>query len=194
MKQMICIHPRKAVWAMRDFLNEISTLEYIIEADYNGEEMENAVKAKRMAKIIKGDTFCAYVYGIYGQFEEYYKIAYNWDSLWDRANYYFRKNFVSRCPSAQGFASITLTLLHELGHIQTEHNNYSIPERNAEESRIRALYRNKQINYEVLQTLYFNIPQEYDATNWAIEWLKDPAHRKIAKKFEKQFFACFAAV
>ena len=57
MKQMICIHPRKAVWAMRDFLNEISTLEYIIEADYNGEEMENAVKAKRMANVCQATAF-----------------------------------------------------------------------------------------------------------------------------------------
>lgn len=192
MKEMTCVHPRKAVWAMRDFLNEISTVEYIIEADYNGEEMENAVKAKRMAKIIKGNDFCAYVNGIFGQFEEYFKIAYNWYGLFDRSAKCFRKDFVNRCPTARGFADITLVLLHELGHIETEHRNYSVQERNAEENRIRTLYYNREIDYDTLQTLYFNIPQEHDATDWAIEWLKDPAHRKIAKKFEKKFFTCFA--
>lgn len=38
---------------------------------------------------------------------------------------------------------------------------------------------------------YYFLPDERAATEWAIEWLKNSENRKIAKKFEKEFFECF---
>jgi O-antigen/teichoic acid export membrane protein len=39
--------------------------------------------------------------------------------------------------------------------------------------------------------MYFLLPDEMSATDWAVEWLQDAEHRRIAKAFEKKFFACF---
>lgn len=87
----------------------------------------------------------------------------------------FRKDFVSRCPMAQGFANITLTILHELGHhftrevfLAQDYDAYS-----------------EITNWDE----YLNLPCERVATDWAIAWLGDKEHRKVAKAFERQFFA-----
>ena len=42
-----------------------------------------------------------------------------------------------------------------------------------------------------LNNAYFQMPDETAATEWAIKWLSNPENRKIAKAFEKKFFACF---
>ena len=34
----------------------------------------------------------------------------------DEGDKMFRKDFVSRCPLARGFANVTLSVLHEIGH------------------------------------------------------------------------------
>lgn len=85
----------------------------------------------------------------------------------------FRKDFIKRCPMARGFANVTLSILHEIGH---------------------HFHREEYIftDYEVYERAngaeHFKIPCEIVATNWAIEWLQDPFHRKIAKAFEHEFF------
>ena len=35
---------------------------------------------------------------------------------------------------------------------------------------------------------HFKLPCEMVATDWAIEWLQDPEHRKQAKAFERAYF------
>lgn len=92
----------------------------------------------------------------------------------------FRKDFVSRYSSARGFATITLVLAHEIGHIKT--NSIYCPDEETENAE-------KQMREEVeTQEEYMKIPSEYGATEWAIEWLRDANHRALAKQFEKDFF------
>jgi len=87
----------------------------------------------------------------------------------------FRKNFVERCPLAQGFSHITLTLLHESGHWATR-------------SLMNIIEYEKQARQATSQEDYMNIPWEHLATEWAICWLNCPINRKFAKWFEKDYF------
>ncbi len=188
-------NPRKVVWVMRDFLNEISDLTYISNADdFDGENYINPMREKQMAKLTKGKAFSAYVCGEYGSLEKCFEITYNFESLCDELTKDFRRDFTRRCPLAKGFADITITLLHELGHFYTDKESrkvWSIADRLRELGRLRLDYWTKKIDIHQLQIAYYLFPDEKMATDWAIEWLKDPAHRKIAKAFEKKFFACF---
>lgn len=86
----------------------------------------------------------------------------------------FRKDFVRRCPTAQGFANVTLTLLHECGHWITR-------------SAMDMIEYDKSINV-LTDEEYFSNPWEMLATQWAICWLLCPENRKIAKDFEKKYF------
>lgn len=84
----------------------------------------------------------------------------------------FRKDFVTRCPLAQGFADVTLTILHEFGHWYT---------RNVMDIAVYDTLVHTTANY-------FANPYEVLATQWAICWLLCPANRQIAKHFEKKYF------
>ena len=88
----------------------------------------------------------------------------------------FRKDFVSRCPLAQGFADVTISILHEMGHYATRDNfNADVYGKQVEEAGAD-------------MAKYMAIPYEMLATCWAICWLMDPNNRKEAKNFERNFF------
>lgn len=91
----------------------------------------------------------------------------------DDADKLFRKDFISRCPLAQGFAHVTLSILHEIGH-QFHREEY--------------IYFNAKEYNDAHGEAHFQLLPEIVATNWAIEWLQNPEHRKQAKAFEKEFF------
>ena len=162
---------------MAAFLYAASDLEY-----YD----EDGTAHKKLPWVVKGDRFCAYTdeddcdsvffYVDYCLNELFYNIG----------TKEFRKNFVDRCPKARGFANITLSLLHELGHLETTWYDFGDYDRDAEYAKILTLPTN-QINHE-----YFKLPDEYAATEWAIEWLSKKENRIVAKQFERAFFACFA--
>jgi hypothetical protein len=85
----------------------------------------------------------------------------------------FRLDFIARCPLARGFANVTISILHEIGH---HFNRESYITTDSEQ-------------YDASEGYWhFMLPCEMDATDWAIEWLQDSEHRKIAKQFEKDFF------
>ena len=88
----------------------------------------------------------------------------------------FRKDFVSRCPLARGFADVTISILHEMGHFATR-DNY-----NAD------VYTAQVEEAGADMAKYMAIPYEMLATCWAICWLMDPDNRKEAKNFERNFF------
>lgn len=90
----------------------------------------------------------------------------------------FRKDFVRRCPLARGFADVTLSILHEIGHHfhREEFIFCDMKEYNAAEGEA-----------------HFRLPCEMVATDWAIEWLQDPEHRKQAKRFERAYFGTVSA-
>lgn len=85
----------------------------------------------------------------------------------------FRFDFVARCPLARGFSNVTISILHEIGH---HFNRESYITTDSEQY-------DASIGY-----FHFMLPCEMDATDWAIEWLQDPEHRRIAKQFERDFF------
>lgn len=92
----------------------------------------------------------------------------------------FRRDFVRRYLGAQGFANITLVLLHEIGHIKTGEQYW--PTKQAEDL---DFMRRAEVRS---QEEYMKIPSEYGATEWAITWLQTPDNRAMAKRFERQFF------
>ena len=83
----------------------------------------------------------------------------------------FRADFIKRCPMAQGFANITLSILHELGH----HFN-----------REAVICADKLVGDNMEEHL--TLPHEIIATDWAINWLQNKENRKTVKKFEKIYF------
>ena len=86
----------------------------------------------------------------------------------------FRRFFISLFPAGQGFANVTISILHELGHWATRHevdwDEYWAEADNA-------------FGWD-----YFNLKAERMATDWAINWLSDPENRKTAKTFEHEYF------
>jgi len=88
----------------------------------------------------------------------------------DETDKMFRKDFIRRYPSARGFANVTLSVLHELGHHFT-----------------REIYLNAdKVEGDTMEE-HLTLPSEVVATDWAIAWLQDPINRKTAKAFEKEY-------
>lgn len=84
----------------------------------------------------------------------------------------FREDFVNRCPYANDFADVTLTILHEFGHWFTR--------------QAIDLVVYTEIVWDTDN--YFSNPYEVLATQWAICWLLSPTNRQIAKDFENNYF------
>lgn len=94
----------------------------------------------------------------------------------DKGDKLFRADFIRRCPLARGFANVTISILHEIGHWITQ---WDVDwEKYWEEAEY------------MTGELHFLIEAEWIATNWAIAWLQNPEHRKQAKAFERRFFSC----
>ncbi len=188
MKKRELKNPRKMMWAMRDFLNQASNLTYETVSISNEDTFDFKVEEMpRMCKMINFNGtqqgFCAM--NCSDEPTEYFEIGYNLEGLYCRGNSQFRKHFVNICPMGKGFADITLALLHELGHFST---NQEIQGYNR---KMELKFLKQVMPKEVLNYAYFMLPDEMAATLWAIEWLNDSENRKLAKAFEKKFFACF---
>jgi hypothetical protein len=91
----------------------------------------------------------------------------------DEGDKLFRIDFIQRCPLARGFANVTLSILHEIGH-HFNRESYLMTDSDQYDA---------SVGY-----WHFMLPCEMDATDWAIEWLQDPTNRKVAKAFEREFF------
>lgn len=196
MKKYIVKNPRKAIWAMRDFINEIHNLTYevtYIPADSKPENESDGAffdwfrdawitEEKRCeCKLVKNKEhgFCAI--NVEDERDSIFEIGYDLDQLDDMV--LARKSFTDKSSVAKGFANVTLALLHELGHFSSQQifEGYDRDEEIAFLSMIPA---------EFSRTMYYLLPDELSATNWAIEWLQNPENRRLAKAFEKKFFAC----
>ena len=75
-------------------------------------------------------------------------------------------------------------LLHEFGHHMTYHTIIALY---GEDEMTRLYHEAKGSNEK-----YLHVPTEWVATQWAINWLADAENRKIAREFERKFWACFA--
>ena len=170
-------HPRLAIRYMKNFIEQAMD-----------EELTFSDNIPYEVALKKDSNFCAYL-----TYSSDFRvvIGYNFEKYsHDKA---FRKNFIARCPLARGFASITLTLLHELGHFETE--DYISDEYDRDKALIEIRKRAKEESPnlsvdELNEKYYFPLEDETLATDWAIEWLQDKNNRKIAKQFEKNFFSC----
>ena len=200
------VKPRKIVWVMRDFINSAHDLTYEYGCTFTSpspdpDDMDaflnwlatsdtETIYEKRQAKIVASNSFSAYITDEGKSF----RISYDEKDIACQSPGHsdFAVNFYSRCPMGRGFASVTLSLLHELGHIYTSNSldNWTWEDRQKYiVTEIRKKKTRREQNFS-----YFEMPDETAATDWAIEWLKDSENRKKAKAFEKQFFACLKKV
>lgn len=187
MKERKLVHPRKAVWVMRDFINEIHQLTYaVLDFPYvegeTGEVFAPEIEKRSSVKLVKSYGFWA---DIADKNSVKFKIGYNFSELWQKGTFQFSQDFFSRCPMGRGFASVTLAILHELGHLHAQ-QDFEGYDRTKAVQELR-----KNFPPEIRNFAYFKLPDEMAATDWAIEWLSNAKNRKIAKRFEKKFFECF---
>ena len=176
MKEMKCVHTRRVASLMKAFLNDASDL---LTAD--GEVVE--------IMLHKDNSFQADIVENQSEYDEL-DIYYNFDELFAESSKIFRAYWVERCPMLKGFSDITISLLHELGHLETNEEIRPDFPVFARELAMLAIEDRATDNTE-RNNLYFALPDEKAATEWAIKWLSDAENRKKAKKFEKKFFACF---
>ena len=190
------LKPRKVIWVMRDFINEIhgltytdciipakasenETIEEFMERLHNAEEIEVPVQVKMVYRK-KGFAVCFDDKG-----ETEFRMFYNLEELWCKGHKQFAQDFFARCPMGRGFASVTIAILHEIGHMNAQQSFEGY-------NRVEAIKElEKNFPLETINFEYFKLPDEKAATDWAIEWLSHPENRRKAKEFEKKFFACF---
>lgn len=196
MKKYTIKNPRKIIWAMRDFINEIHNVTYEATFIPAGSQPENesaeafidwfknawmTEERRCECKLVKNKKhgFCAI--NTEDERGSIFEIGYDLNQLDDM--FLARKSFTEKSSVAKGFANITLALLHELGHFSSQQT-------------FEGYNRNEEMEFlsmippEIASVMYYLLPDELSATNWAIEWLQNPDNRKLAKAFEKKFFAC----
>lgn len=173
---------KAAVLTMEDeaFTEEVTLEKFIEYIDNHIKLPTKTVEVIRTPILRKGSCFCAVSVE---DVDLTYEIRYNLEELKCGGSKQFRKHFVAHCPKAQGFANITLTLLHELGHHANAETNYGDYDRQTELEFIETVVPKEYVNF-----MYFLLPDEVAATQWAIEWLENAENRKLAKAFEKEFF------
>ena len=188
------LKPRKVIWIMRDFINEIHGLTYMdVSLPYIKDEsldkwfgrFRNAVEEEIPSQVKMTYREDGFAVCIAEKDDPEFHFFYNLDELYSKGHKQFAQDFFARCPMGRGFASITITILHEIGHMNTQQDFEGYNRVEA----IRELKNNfprETINFE-----YFKLPDEKAATDWAIEWLSHSENRRKAKEFEKKFFACF---
>ena len=174
MKKVNSYNKRKAVAAMRWFLTQLAN--------------ENANGKK--VHIREGQGFAAVVFRNREIEHDVLLFSHSIDHLIESGRDYkngsgfVSANMVRRAPYCRGFSQVTRILLHEFGHHMTYDDVMRLYGGTEEMDKF---YKCAQGN----QQKYIRVPAEWVATQWGIDWLKDPEHRKIAKEFEKRFFACF---
>ena len=174
MKNVKCIHPIKVNRIIKAFLEDVVVLPIDI--------------------VVAHENTDAIYYAVDGDITEEDEEIVVYVPHWEKANYKddfggkcFRKDFVKRCPLAKGFSDVTISLLHEIGHTMTKSALPADYDREKECDKVNKIKGKTAHTYA-----YFKMLDEVLATDWAIEWLSNADNRKIAKKFEKKFFKCFA--
>lgn len=222
MKKRTCLHPIKANRIIEEFANQAATPAFVSEYNVELEDglcytVSNCANINEFIKWHNSNCVSNIIGYEDNSFQPFFHVVRNENKTsanfamafelddnncydiyvpcWKTVDYNddiagkcFRKNFVSRCSLAKGFADVTISVLHEIGHNLTKE---LIPEDFDRENQYFDTFFEAE-SEEELQNLYFAWPDETLATDWAIEWLSDPEHRKLAKAFEKKFFACFS--
>ena len=96
-------------------------------------------------------------------------------NLHDKQDYGFVRHIkeAHNCEWADKFSWKLWTVLHEVGHFMTENDLTEEEIALDEEIKLHlACFSKKELlNSELLQTVYFNCPKEWKATEWAINFI-----------------------
>lgn len=211
MKKATLIHPRKLTRVMEEFLAQVLEVgEYtrfvhrgLTEEEFdkwiNGENIHfEEEEVQVIPKIYKKkgyNNFSVDSYAFLNDSEQTVIDFYYGPEIFlssDARDYNNGGGFVMadmgrRASYMKGFSQAVRILLHELGHVMTQER---VIEEYGEETIAEMRMRNHNNNKG--NRGYVRLPDEYAATQWAIDWLADPDHRKIARDFEKKFWTCFA--
>lgn len=79
---------------------------------------------------------------------------------------------VHNCKFAYAYPLVLWSILHEIGHYETE-NEVEETESDEELRFWLSLTGEELAHNTVIQDRYFNLPSEWEATEWAIGWLTD---------------------
>lgn len=86
------------------------------------------------------------------------------------------------CPYANEIHLALWSILHEIGHYETENDVEEYDE--DYETRIYLMLTDKRVrNNPLIQNKYFNLPAEFMATEWAKEWVDE--NFSLAKKMSE---------
>jgi hypothetical protein len=94
----------------------------------------------------------------------------------------FMRHIVETHDFAQAYdySLMLWSVLHELGHYFTGDDGW-VDEEEANQYLVCSLVPSEIADDPKIQDLYFNIPSEYEATEWAIDWIK--ANPELATRF-----------
>ena len=94
----------------------------------------------------------------------------------------FMRHIVETHDFAQAYdySLMLWSILHELGHYFTGDDGW-VDEEEANQYLVCSLVPSEIADDPKIQDLYFNIPSEYEATEWAIDWVK--ANPELATRF-----------
>ncbi len=192
-------HPRKLYKFINTFVEENISIQYPIEYTYtvNSNEYDENFWNKLMNNEIeklpvfanitihKGKKNCAST--------ETEQVWLYFPDLMDFGAKAVRDNAISRCKIFKGFSVLSFVLLHEIGHIATRYEDFEDKEYTKEEMEEIILdcfetSSSWKSFHEKFQSYHYMQPSEIAATDWAINFIKDPNNRKILKNFEKEFF------
>lgn len=196
-------HPRKLYKFINTFVKENISIQYPIEYTYTidcekynnltYQEFWDKMKNIEIEKlpvfaditIHKGKRNCAC-----GESEQVWLY---FPDLMDFGAKAVRDNAISRCKIFKGFSALSFVLLHEIGHIATHYEDFEDKKYTKKEMEEITLDCFETSNswksfHEKFQSYHYMQPSEIAATDWAIDFIKDPNNRKILKNFEKNFF------
>ena len=192
-----CAHPAKCSHLMKKFLQDACDLTFEIKnfylANIGGDLKIEDVKEGETISVDKTVLIRKGTHGFRAFVncrEDLVEIEYDFKTEMrnPEAVAEFRRNAVLRNPAMQGFSGLTLSLLHELGHFETADDVPEDYDRFEAQAKMRKYAKD---DIRKLNMMYFSLPDEWLATQWAIDWLSDEDNRKRAKQFERDFFAAW---
>lgn len=92
----------------------------------------------------------------------------------------FCRNAIMRNKNAGSCSVYSLCLLHELGHCETVNN---IPKNYDRIKSMNQIFSYNE-NIKIRNLRYFCLPDEYLATQWALNWLENAENQRRIKKLE----------
>jgi len=198
-------HPRKVFTIINKFINDNVYLERTVEgfpAGMSIEEFHRRLETRDFDhwqeqttfRIKKGEMNAAW--NCHDEHDTDCLITINFEETGEEGATAVYYDAIQRCPELRGFSRLTFAILHEVGHFMTgleEEACVEIPEM-TEEEKIELMGKafSQAHNWKeferIIQAEYVSQPAEKLATDWALDFLRNPENRKKTKAFEREFF------